>query len=101
MHSDVPVATDQRAVTGSGVTGSGGTGIGVTGTGVTGAGVTGSADPADWVGGTRRWDAYYLAILALTLLIAMIEGPAQLGSRLLAAGALLAMVPWYVLVGRP
>jgi signal transduction histidine kinase len=59
------------------------------------------ADPADWVGGTRRWDAYYLAILAVTLLIEMLEGPAEIRGRLLAAAALLAMVPWYLAAGRP
>ena len=68
---------------------------------VTGTGVTGTVDSADWIGGARRWNAYYLAILALTLLITTIGGPPELRSRLLAAGALLAMVPWYVLLGRP
>jgi signal transduction histidine kinase len=103
MRADVPVATVQRSVTGSGVSGSGVSGSGVSGSAVSGSGEApgSSADSSDWVGGARRWDAYYLAILAVTLLIEMVEGPPEIRGRLLAGAALVAIVPWYVVMGRP
>jgi signal transduction histidine kinase len=65
-----------------------------------------SPDPAQaaardaWAGGERRWDAYFAAILAGTFALSQIAGPSSLRADLYASGALLAMVPWYVLVGR-
>ncbi len=60
-----------------------------------------SAAPARqhaWQGGLRRWDAYYAVILVATLLIVAVARPPHAA---LAAAALAAMAPWYLLVGRP
>lgn len=50
-----------------------------------------------WEGGLRRWDAYYAVILVATLLILVVARPPQ---AVQAGAALVAMAPWYVLVGR-
>jgi signal transduction histidine kinase len=60
-----------------------------------------SARPARqdaWQGGLRRWDAYYAVILAATLFILAVVRPPHTA---LAGTALVAMIPWYLLVGRP
>jgi len=60
-----------------------------------------SAAPARqhaWQGGLRRWDAYYAVILVATLLIVAVARPPHAA---LAAAALAAMAPWYLVVGRP
>jgi signal transduction histidine kinase len=51
-----------------------------------------------WTPSPRGWDLYYAVVLAAVLLIIGI-GPAP-GSRAVATGALAALVPWYVLLGR-
>ncbi len=53
-----------------------------------------------WDGGERRWDTYFAVILAGTLGLIQAAGQATGHERLLASGALVAMVPWYVLLGR-
>jgi signal transduction histidine kinase len=53
-----------------------------------------------WAGGERRWDAYFAVILAGTIAICQIAGPGTLSADLTASAALLAMAPWYLLVGR-
>ena len=53
-----------------------------------------------WEVGERRWDLYYAVILAGTLALIQVAGsPTGLG-RLIASAALVAMVPWYLLLGR-
>jgi signal transduction histidine kinase len=51
-----------------------------------------------WEGGLARWDAYDGLILAATLVILVATRPPY---EAVAAAALLAMAPWYALVGRP
>lgn len=53
-----------------------------------------------WVGGERRWDAYFAVVLIATVVIAQVSGSGGIG-RLLATAALLAMALWYLLLGRP
>jgi signal transduction histidine kinase len=53
-----------------------------------------------WDGGERRWDAYFAVILAGTLALVQVAGSPTAQQRLLASAALVAMVPWYVLLGR-
>jgi len=60
----------------------------------------GPGPPDAWAGGQYRWDAYFAVILAGTLAIVQIAGPTTLRADLAATAALLAMVPWYLLVGR-
>jgi signal transduction histidine kinase len=57
------------------------------------------AQPHAWDGSMARWDVYSAAILAVTLAIVLITGPAH--GRAGGAAALAAMIPWYVAVGRP
>jgi signal transduction histidine kinase len=53
-----------------------------------------------WDTGERRWDAYFAVILAGTLALIQVNGSATGHGRLVASAALVAMAPWYVLVGR-
>jgi signal transduction histidine kinase len=53
-----------------------------------------------WVGGERRWDTYYGIVLLATLGIVQVSGPTTGSARIFASLALVAMVPWYLLVGR-
>jgi signal transduction histidine kinase len=55
--------------------------------------------PDVWFGGRRRWDVYFAVILIGTLAIVGVAGPAGVHAHLLASGALVAMVPWYVVIG--
>jgi len=58
------------------------------------------ARPPGLVVAEPRWDAYYAVVFAACL--AIVEaGPLHTTGRLIATGALIAMVPWYVLVGLP
>jgi signal transduction histidine kinase len=52
-----------------------------------------------WAGRQRRWDVYAAVILAATLSVALIGTASR--DQIAGAAALLAMAPWYVLVGRP
>jgi signal transduction histidine kinase len=70
------------------------------------AGVAGPASTASpgslarrnvWEGSLRRWDAYDAMVLGATVLIVTALDPPWAA---LAVAALLAMAPWYVLVGR-
>jgi signal transduction histidine kinase len=54
-----------------------------------------------WTIGERRWDRYFIVVLVAALGITQVAGPASEFDRLAASAALLAMVPWYLLVGRP
>ena len=58
--------------------------------------VTGHA----WDGGERRWNAYFAVVLAGTLGLIQVAGPATGQNRLVASAALVAMVPWYLFLGR-
>jgi signal transduction histidine kinase len=52
-----------------------------------------------WATAPRRWDAYYGVVFAVLLVVLWMGcSPAQ---RLVAIPAMVAMVPWYLLVGRP
>jgi signal transduction histidine kinase len=53
-----------------------------------------------WDGGERRWDAYFAVILAGTLALIQVAGSPTAQQRLIESAALVAMVPWYVLLGR-
>ncbi len=53
-----------------------------------------------WDGGERRWDTYFAVILAGTLGLIQVAGRPTGQERVLASAALVAMVPWYVLLGR-
>ncbi len=64
-----------------------------------------SVDPAAgpatghaWDGGERRWNAYFAVVLAGTLGLIQVAGPATGQGRLVASAALIAMVPWYLLL---
>ena len=53
-----------------------------------------------WIVDEPRWDAYYAVIFVACA--AIVEaGPLDPASRLIATVALLAMVPWYLFLGRP
>src|SRR5215469_7461550 len=62
-------------------------------------GTTGETDA--WTMGELRWDVYFGVVLIASLTIAQIAGQASESGRLLASAGLVAMVPWYLLVGRP
>jgi signal transduction histidine kinase len=51
-----------------------------------------------WETGSLGWDAFYLIIFAAVLAIVLISTP---GSKVVAAAATAALVPWYLLAGRP
>ena len=51
-----------------------------------------------WEAGDLRWDAFYLLVFGAVLAIALIDTP---GSAVAAGAATAALVPWYLLVGRP
>ena len=53
-----------------------------------------------WDGGERRWEAYFAVILVGTLALIQVAGSPTGQERLVASAALVAMVPWYVLLGR-
>ncbi|HEX7996247.1 MAG TPA: sensor histidine kinase [Streptosporangiaceae bacterium] len=53
-----------------------------------------------WDTGQRRWDAYFAVILAGTLALIQVTGTPAGHGRLVASAALVAMAPWYVLLGR-
>jgi signal transduction histidine kinase len=53
-----------------------------------------------WAGGEQRWDAYFAVVLAGTLGLSQVAGSAGEQARLVGSAALLAMVPWYLVVGR-
>lgn len=57
--------------------------------------------PDAWTLGELRWDAYFGIVLIASVTIAQIAGQATESGRLLASAGLVAMVPWYLLVGRP
>lgn len=54
-----------------------------------------------WTMGELRWDAFFGVVLIASLTITQIAGQAPEPGRLLASAGLVAMVPWYLLVGRP
>jgi hypothetical protein len=52
-----------------------------------------------WATGPRRWDAYYAVIFTAVLIVVWAtSGPP---GRWIAVAAMLVMLPWYVLIGRP
>lgn len=53
-----------------------------------------------WTLGERRWDLYFIVVLAATIGITQVAGPRSEFDRLAASATLAAMVPWYLLVGR-
>jgi signal transduction histidine kinase len=53
-----------------------------------------------WDGGERGWALYYGIVLAGSIAVAQVTGTVPEWYRLGATAALLAMVPWYLLVGR-
>jgi signal transduction histidine kinase len=57
--------------------------------------------PNAWDDGEGRWNLYFAVVLVATLVVVQAAGGASEPQRLIATGALVAMVPWYYLVGRP
>jgi signal transduction histidine kinase len=53
-----------------------------------------------WDGGERRWDTYFAVIGVGTLALIQVAGSPAGQGRLIASAALVAMVPWYLLLGR-
>ena len=51
-----------------------------------------------WETGILRWDTFYLLVFIAVLVIVLVSTP---GSKLLAAGAMAALIPWYLFLGRP
>ena len=51
-----------------------------------------------WETGELRWDAFYLLVFGAVLAIVLIDTP---GSAVAAGAATAALIPWYLLVGRP
>jgi signal transduction histidine kinase len=51
-----------------------------------------------WETGNPQWDAFYLLVFAAVLVIVLIDTP---GSTVAAGAATAALIPWYLLVGRP
>src|ERR1700722_18002794 len=59
------------------------------------------ASSADaWDGGEGRWDAYFAVVLIGTLAVGQATGSGSVAARLTGSAALLAMVPWYLSIGR-
>ncbi len=55
---------------------------------------------AGWIVDEPRWDAYYAVVFAAS--VAIVEaGPLPATGRIIASAALAAMVPWYIVLGRP
>jgi signal transduction histidine kinase len=51
-----------------------------------------------WETGIWRWDAFYLLVFVAVLAIMLVATP---GSKAVATTATAALIPWYLLVGRP
>jgi signal transduction histidine kinase len=51
-----------------------------------------------WETATWRWDTFYLFVFIAVLLIILVDTP---GSKPAAAGAMAALIPWYLFLGRP
>jgi signal transduction histidine kinase len=51
-----------------------------------------------WETGTLRWEAFYLFVFIAVMVIVVVDTP---GSTVVAATAVAATVPWYLLMGRP
>lgn len=54
-----------------------------------------------WTVGERRWDSYFIVVLVASIGITLAAGPPSEFDRLAASATVLAMAPWYLLVGRP
>jgi signal transduction histidine kinase len=52
-----------------------------------------------WAAAPRRWDLYYAVVFTAVLVVIWVGTTP--GQRFVAIPAMVAMVPWYVLVGRP
>ncbi|MGN6795004.1 MAG: sensor histidine kinase [Streptosporangiaceae bacterium] len=61
---------------------------------------TGPAVRHAWDGGERRWDAYFAVVLVGNLALIQVVGSPTGQERLIASAALVAMVLWYLLLGR-
>src|SRR5262245_45600067 len=88
VRADVPVAAAARSMSNEQAAGS-----------ATGQ-VTGPATGHSWDGGELRWNAYFAVVLVGTLGLIQVANPATGHDRLVASAALIAMVPWYVFLGR-
>jgi len=55
---------------------------------------------AGWIVEEPRWDAYYAVVFAVCLAI-VLAGRLPATGRITASVALIAMVPWYIFLGRP
>lgn len=63
---------------------------------------TAAAGPGHaWHRGVVSWDVYYGIVLLATLALVETVGSLSAGERVVAGAALVAMVPWYAVVGRP
>jgi signal transduction histidine kinase len=52
-----------------------------------------------WLTGLARWDGFYAVMFGAVVALAAASGSGS--ARIIALAALVAMLPWYVLVGRP
>jgi signal transduction histidine kinase len=52
-----------------------------------------------WAEAPQRWDLYYAVVFSVVLVVIWVSSAP--GQRLVAIPAMVAMVPWYVLAGRP
>ena len=59
-----------------------------------------TAEQHEWDRGTLRWDVYFAIILAATLVLIAIRGDTTV-QRIIAGAALVALVPLYLVLGRP
>jgi signal transduction histidine kinase len=51
-----------------------------------------------WEVGNLRWNAFYLLVFVAVLAVVLVDTP---GSKAVAGAAVAALIPWYLLVGRP
>jgi hypothetical protein len=59
-----------------------------------------AAQPSGSIVAEPRWDVYYAVVFAASLAIVQ-AGPLDPARRVIATAALAAMVPWYIVLGRP
>jgi signal transduction histidine kinase len=53
-----------------------------------------------WDGQVGRWDLYFAIVLIASLVVTQVSQPQLERDKLIASAGLVAMVPWYLLVGR-
>ena len=59
-----------------------------------------AGQPNAWELGALRWEVFYAIVFVAILLLAE-AAPLSAAARIIVTVALVAMVPWYIAVGRP